>query len=133
MLRVGRAIAAESPQPGEDVFADHRIHIARIGVLEAVPAVILKRTLLAVLTFGEEPLLHRLLFAIGLQFLGNLLFVQSLEKEKVGNLLNNFERVGDASRPEGIPDLIDLTTNFAGKHRSIGGRTMLSHLGNYLH
>jgi len=32
-------------------------------------------------------------------------------------LLNNFERVGDAARPEGIPDLINLTANFAGKHR----------------
>lgn len=62
-------------------------------------------------------LLHRLLFPVGLQFLGNFLFVQSLEKEKVGNLLNDFERVGDAARPESIPDLIDLTANFAGKHR----------------
>jgi hypothetical protein len=116
-----RAITAESPQPGEDVLADHRIHVARIGVLEAVPAVILKGTLLAVLPPGEEPLLHRLLFAISLQFLGNFLFVQSLEKKKVGNLLNNFERVGDTARPESIPDLIDLTANFAGKHKLWGG------------
>src|SRR5581483_4102785 len=107
----------QSSEPREDVLADHYIHVARIGVLEAVPAVILKRTLLAVLTLGEEPLLHRLLFPIGLQFLRNFLLVQPLEKEKVGNLLNDFERIRDAARPKSIPDLIDLTANFAGKHR----------------
>src|ERR1700679_214397 len=105
------------------MLADHHIQVARIGVLEAVPAVILKRTLLAVLTFGEEPLLHRLLFAIGLQFLGNFLLVQPLEKKQVGDLLNNLERIGDAARPEGIPDLIDLTANFAGEHRFAFGKS----------
>jgi len=85
----------------------------------------------AVIVLVEEPLLHRLLFAIGLQFLGNFLFVQPLEKEKVGDLLDNFERVGDAARPESIPDLIDLTANFACKHKSIGGTIMLPHLGNH--
>jgi hypothetical protein len=29
--------------------------------------------------------------------------------------------------------LIDLTANVAGEHRSIGGTTMLPHLGNRLH
>jgi hypothetical protein len=53
-------------------------------------------------------------------FLGNFLFVQSLKKEKVGDLLNDFERVGDATRPEGVPDLIDLTANFASKHKFLG-------------
>ena len=41
--------------------------------------------------------------------------VESIWLESMLN--NNFERVGDAARPEGIPDLIDLTANFAGKHR----------------
>jgi len=61
----------------------------------------------------------RLLFPIGLQFLGNFLFVQSLQEKKIGNLFNNFEGIRNAARPEGIPDLIDLTAYFTGKHKAI--------------
>jgi hypothetical protein len=39
---------------------------------------------------------------------------EALEKKQVSDLLNDLERVGNAARPEGIPDLIDLTANFAG-------------------
>ena len=42
-------------------------------------------------TSSMPALLHGLLFPIGLQFLGNFLLVQSLEKEKVGDLLNDFK------------------------------------------
>ena len=69
------------------MLTDHRVHVARVEVLEAVPAVVLKRPFLVVFTVGEETLLHRLLFPIGLQFLGNFLLVQSLEKQEVGELL----------------------------------------------
>jgi hypothetical protein len=54
VLGVRCAITAQGSQPGEDVLADHRIHVARIGVLEATPAVVLKRSLLVVFTLGKE-------------------------------------------------------------------------------
>lgn len=38
-----RSIPAQSAEPGEDVLADYRIHVARVGVLEAIPAVITSR------------------------------------------------------------------------------------------
>ena len=57
-----------------------------------------------------------------------------LGEKKVGNLLNDFERIGDAARPESIPDLIDLAANFTGKHRTFRGRPiMLPHHGSQLH
>jgi hypothetical protein len=71
----------------EQAEANHRVHVAGIEVLEAIPAVVLKGTFLVVFTVGEEAFLHRLLFPIGFQFLGNFLLVQSLEKQKVGDLL----------------------------------------------
>ena len=74
-----RSIAAQSAEPGEDVLADYRIHVARVGVLEAIPAVILG-PLLAVFPVRKEALLHRLLFAIGLQFFSGFLLVQTLQK-----------------------------------------------------
>ena len=102
VLRVGTLSAILSPEPQllQNRVAVEKLDISEIGA-----------------NLTEEPLRHRLLFAIGLQFLGNFLFVQSLEKKKVGDLLKNLERVGDTARPESIPDLIDLTANFAGKHR----------------
>ena len=51
-----------------------------------------------------------------LQLLDFLQFVEAAQKKQVGDLLDDFERIGNASRPKGIPDCIDLTTNFPGEH-----------------
>jgi len=42
--------------------------------------------------------------------------VQPAQKEQVGDLLDDFQRVGDAAGPEGIPDSVDLALDFAGHH-----------------
>ena len=42
--------------------------------------------------------------------------VEPLDEEQVGDLLDHFQRVGDAAGPEGIPDVVDLAADFAGEH-----------------
>jgi hypothetical protein len=41
--------------------------------------------------------------------------VQALEKERVGDLLNDFERTGDPAGPESVPGAINLIANFTSK------------------
>jgi hypothetical protein len=43
-----------------------------------------------------------------------------ITKEEIGNLLNDFQRVGNPARREGIPYLINLTADLTGKHRFSG-------------
>jgi len=43
--------------------------------------------------------------------------IQPAQEEQVGDLLDDFERVGDAAGPEGVPDLVDLALDGAGDHR----------------
>lgn len=71
---------------------------------------------LRVVTFREEAFLNGLAEAIGFALFELLLFVETADEQEVGDLLDHFERVGDATGPESIPNLIDLITDFAGKH-----------------
>jgi hypothetical protein len=108
------------------VLADNGKHLPCFKILEAVPAEVLIRPFLAIFSIGKEALLHRLLFPIGFQFLGDFLLIQALEKKQVGDLLDHFKRVGNTTRPERIPDPVNLTANLTGKHRFFRGRiTML--------
>ena len=71
-----------------------------------------------VLAFREEtPIELLLLERLGLAFFGGVEIVQAAEEKKVGNLLNDFQRVGDAAGPKSIPDLINLRANFTSKHK----------------
>ena len=38
------------------------------------------------------------------------------QKEQVGDLLDDFNGVGDAAGPEGVPDLIDFVAQVTGEH-----------------
>jgi hypothetical protein len=42
------------------------------------------------------------------------IFIQPLDEEQVGELLDDFEGVGDAAGPEDVPDAVNLVTQFAG-------------------
>ena len=53
---------------------------------------------------------------VGLVLLERLQVVEPADEEQVGDLLDHLQRVGDAAGPEGIPDLVDLATNFVGEH-----------------
>jgi hypothetical protein len=54
--------------------------------------------------------------ARSLQFLQRVQVVQEFEKKQIGNLLDDFEGVGDAAGPESIPDAVNLITDFTGEH-----------------
>ena len=60
--------------------------------------------------------LHRLFERAGFVLFERLQVIQPLEKEEVGDLLDDFEGIGDATGPEGIPEGIDFTANFAVEH-----------------
>jgi hypothetical protein len=42
--------------------------------------------------------------------------VQPADKEEIGDLLDDLERVGDAARLKAVPDAIDLAAKFARDH-----------------
>ncbi len=42
--------------------------------------------------------------------------VEALEEQQVRELFHHFEGVRDAARPEGVPDSVDLRSEFAGQH-----------------
>ena len=39
--------------------------------------------------------------------------VEAAHEQQVGDLLDHLERIGDAARPEGIPHIVDLGSQFA--------------------
>ena len=52
----------------------------------------------------------------GLALFEFLNLVQALEEEQIGDLFDDFDRVGDAAGPEGVPDAVNLIANVAGYH-----------------
>jgi hypothetical protein len=59
----------------------------------------------------------------GLVLLERLQIVEPSQEEQVGDLLDDFERVGDPAGPEGVPDAIDLAAQLAGQHVGIPQRS----------
>ncbi len=118
MVRVGGAVAAEGAEEGEDVLFDDLEQFLRIAkVFEAGPAQIVVGAALGVLALGEDAALEFGQFqAGGLVFLEGVQVVEALEEEQVGDLLDDLEGVGNAAGPEGIPEGIDFTADFAGEH-----------------
>ena len=56
---------------------------------------------------------HRRLEPGGFVLFQRMQVVQATEKEQVRDQLDHFEWVGDAARPERVPDLIDLALDGA--------------------
>ena len=52
----------------------------------------------------------------GVRFLFRLDIIKLLDEQEVCELLDDFERVRDASRPENLPDAIDLVPFFSLQH-----------------
>jgi hypothetical protein len=50
--------------------------------------------------------------------LDRLQIVEAANEKQVGYLLDDLERIRDASRPEGVPDLINLVADFSREHVS---------------
>ena len=79
-----------------------------------------------VLALGEDAALDRLFEPGGLVLLERLEVIEPAQEQQVGDLLDDFERVGDAAGPEGVPDAVDLILELAGEHESpwFGGRIL---------
>jgi hypothetical protein len=57
-----------------------------------------------------------LLEAVGLVLLEGVEFVQALGEEQVSELLNDGERIGDATGSQAVPDAVDFGFGFACDH-----------------
>ena len=117
VVRVGGAVAAHGAQKGEDMLAHDDEHLGGGEVLEAGPAQILVGAASCVSALGENPAGHGLLEAGGFALLQGLEVIEALEEKQVGDLLDDFDGVGDAAAPEGIPEGIDFTADIAGEHK----------------
>lgn len=49
-------------------------------------------------------------------FPGSVAFIEPPHEEQVGDLFDHLQRIGDAPRPAGVPDAVDLAADFAGDH-----------------
>ena len=117
--RFGRRAAGgvQAAQEGEDVLAEHLEHLLRPDVLEVRPAHL--RVGQAALVAARRVDAHGLgLEAGGLVVFAGLVGIQRAQEKQVGDLLDHLQRVGDAARPEGVPDLVDAVAEFTGKHGS---------------
>lgn len=68
----------------------------------------------AVIPLGKDAALDRLVELASLLLGTILFFVEALEEEQVGDLLDDFDGVGDAARPKAVPKLVDLVAYFSG-------------------
>ena len=110
VMAVGRAIAAHGAQEGEDMLAHDRIQVPRCEVLEAGPAEVLVSPALGVSAFREDAMLQRLIQHQRLALFQRMRVIQASDEQQVGDLFNHLQRVGNAARPEGIPDSVDLAS-----------------------
>lgn len=124
---MGRAFLCHIAQEGKDVFRNNEEHTRRIIVPEARPAqhgigdFFLDRARLfvahrAIDAIRKDHSLDRPAQHVGLVLLAGLDVIETAHEQKVGDLLDHLERIGDAAGPEGIPDLIDLRANFTVEH-----------------
>ncbi len=128
VLRVGGTVAAvgvgavraQGAQHGEHVFAHGSKHLGRGFVLEAAPAQGVVVAAFGVVAEWEDVPRHGAAQAVGLVFFERVQVVEPAQEEQVGDLLDDFERVGDAAGPEGVPDLVDFAFEVAGEHRALG-------------
>jgi hypothetical protein len=97
---------------GKDVFGDDFEHRAGITVLQPRPAHILIRNAAAfadlVLAGWKDTAPDRFAKAVGLVFFAGMRVIKAAHEQQVRDLLDDFERIGDAARPKGIPDPVDL-------------------------
>jgi hypothetical protein len=128
VMRIRGIIPAQRPQKRKYVLADDREHFTRLEMLEMRPAEILVAPLPRVLAQGKHPALHRTFEPVRLRLLQRVEIVQPLDEEQVGNLLDHLQRIGNATRPERVPDGVDLIANCTGQHgtRSIVAPRRLS-------
>jgi hypothetical protein len=119
VLRVGRILGELLPQEREDVIAHELVDGVRVAERSEVlsPAEVLVENTFVVLAFWKKPARDRLLFRGCLPFFRVLQLIQPLDEQQIRELLDDLDGVGNAARPERIPDLVDLVSNLACQHR----------------
>ncbi len=100
---------AEGLDEREDLIAHRGEHFIRRAFLEAGPAQ-------PFLFRREDGILDGFLEAVRLVFLESVDFIQALDEEQIGELLDDGERIGDAAGPEGVPDAVNFGFDFASDH-----------------
>jgi hypothetical protein len=124
VMRVSRVVSAERPQKREHVLPDDGVHLGGSEVLEARPAQVIVRPAAAladvVLSCWKHPSRHRLAQPGGSVLFERVEIVEPAEEQQIGDLLDDFDGIGDAARPECVPDLVDLTLDSAGNDRVNG-------------
>jgi len=105
-------IAAQSPQKRKHMIVNHLIHLCWGKVLKFRPSQIFISTFFRIYSLWENPPFDRLLGSRRLIYLKRVQIVEPPQKQQVSNLLDHFKRVRNTTRPESIPNSIDLTFNF---------------------
>jgi len=115
-LNLKMSLSKVSAETGQDqnVFADHGKHFGRCEISETRPAQIVVVALFCILSCREDAPFHRFAEAQCFVFFQGVHFVQTAQKQEVGDLFHYLQRVGDAAGPEGIPDSVALAADFAG-------------------
>ena len=108
VVRVGGIVAAERAQEREDVIVHDGEHFRRREMLEARPAEIVAGATARVVALGEDAALHRLFEPRGFALLQRVQIVEPFQEKQVGDLLDDFEGIGNAAGPELIPDAVNL-------------------------
>ncbi len=62
--------------------------------------------------------LHRRHSPGGFIFIESVQLIQTLEEQQIRDLLDDFEGIGNAAGPEGVPDAVNLAADIAGEHVS---------------
>ena len=86
----------------------HDVHLGRRKILEARPAQVLVVRLLGVGARRVDAALNGLAQADGLVLFQGVQVVEPALEQQVSDVLDHFDRVGDAAKSEGIPDGVDL-------------------------
>ena len=119
-VAVGGVGLGHAAQERKDVLGDDLEHGGGIAVLQPRPAHFLVSDAAAsadlVLAGGEDAPLDRLAQPVGLVLLAGMRLVQPAHEQQVGDLLDHLQGIGDAARPEGVPDAIDLVAQFTCEH-----------------
>ncbi len=124
VLRICRSLAPKRAQKRKNVLGDNLVHFARFAILELRPSVVVVRPALAILPRRKNDALDGRAEARSLQLFDGLKVVETPDEEEIGDLLDDLERVRDASRPKGIPDRVDLIADLSSQHGSPGYRVL---------
>src|ERR1700694_2143823 len=112
MAGIGAVLTIQCPQKREYMLVYDTEHLAGLEILESRPAHVLVRLAALILAVRKDAPLQRRTQRSGLALLNFLHFVEAFDEDQIGDLLDDLERIGEATGPEIIPDAVDLAAQF---------------------